>query len=39
VIADGRRTTSDRGGDAGTSEFAEAIIERLGAPATAVANP
>jgi isocitrate dehydrogenase (NAD+) len=29
VIADGRRTTYDLGGDAGTSEFADAIIERL----------
>src|SRR3954452_8984254 len=31
VIAEGRRTTSDLGGDAGTSEFADAIIDRLGA--------
>ena len=31
VVAEGRRTTSDLGGDAGTSEFADAIIERLGA--------
>src|SRR5436190_2738858 len=31
VIADGRRTTYDLGGDAGTSEFADAIIERLAA--------
>ena len=30
VIAEGRRTTYDLGGDAGTSEFADAIIERLG---------
>jgi isocitrate dehydrogenase (NAD+) len=30
VIADGRRTTYDLGGEAGTSEFADAIIERLG---------
>jgi len=29
VIAEGRRTTYDLGGEAGTSEFAEAIIERL----------
>src|SRR5205085_3584878 len=29
VIADGRRTTSDLGGDAGTREFADAIIDRL----------
>jgi isocitrate dehydrogenase (NAD+) len=36
VIADGRRTTYDLGGEAGTSQFADAIIERLGAssPAT-----
>ncbi len=33
VIAEGRRTTSDLGGDAGTSEFADAIIDRLAAPA------
>src|SRR6476620_10477574 len=29
VVAEGRRTTSDLGGDAGTSEFADAIVERL----------
>jgi isocitrate dehydrogenase (NAD+) len=29
VIAEGSRTTSDLGGDAGTSEFADAIIARL----------
>src|SRR5436190_19220009 len=29
VIADGRRTTSDLGGGAGTNEFADAIIEQL----------
>jgi len=29
VIAEGRRTTYDLGGDAGTSEFADAVIERL----------
>jgi isocitrate dehydrogenase (NAD+) len=36
VIADGRRTTYDLGGEAGTSQFADAIIERLEAssPAT-----
>jgi isocitrate dehydrogenase (NAD+) len=36
VIAEGRRTTYDLGGEAGTSQFADAIIERLGAgsPAT-----
>ncbi len=41
VIADGRRTTYDLGGEAGTSEYADAIIERLGAnPATtATASP
>jgi isocitrate dehydrogenase (NAD+) len=39
VIAEGRRTTSDLGGSAGTSEFADAVIERLGAaaPASSVA--
>ncbi len=31
VIAEGRRTTSDLGGEAGTNEFADAIIDRLGA--------
>jgi isocitrate dehydrogenase (NAD+) len=30
VIAEGRRTTSDLGGDAGTSQFADAVIEELG---------
>ena len=39
VIADGRRTTYDLGGEAGTSEFADAIIERLGAPASEAARP
>jgi len=36
VIAEGRRTTYDLGGESGTSQFADAIIERLGAgsPAT-----
>ncbi len=40
VIADGRRTTYDLGGEAGTSEYADAIIENLGtasAPAAALA--
>ncbi len=32
VIADGRQTTYDLGGEAGTSQFADAIIERLAAP-------
>jgi isocitrate dehydrogenase (NAD+) len=31
VIAEGRTTTSDLGGNAGTSEFADAVIERLAA--------
>src|SRR6267378_255740 len=35
VIADGRRTTYDLGGEAGTSEFADAIIERLESIASA----
>src|SRR5712671_5999289 len=35
VIAAGRRTTYDLGGDAGTSEFADAIIERLESTAPA----
>ena len=43
VIAEGRTTTSDLGGSAGTSQFADAVIERLqsaapsGTPASAVA--
>ena len=43
VIAEGRTTTSDLGGSAGTSQFADAVIKRLqsaapsGTPASAVA--
>jgi isocitrate dehydrogenase (NAD+) len=37
VIAEGRRTTSDLGGGAGTSEFADAIVERLATTAAAPA--
>ena len=37
VIADGRRTTYDLGGEAGTSQFADAIIETIGAAVTAPA--
>ena len=33
VIAEGRTVTSDLGGSAGTSQFADAVIERLGAAA------
>jgi isocitrate dehydrogenase (NAD+) len=33
VIAEGRTVTSDLGGSAGTSQFADAVIERLGVPA------
>jgi len=33
VIAEGRATTSDLGGSTGTSQFADAVIERLAAPA------
>jgi isocitrate dehydrogenase (NAD+) len=36
VIAEGRRTTYDLGGESGTSQFADAIIERIGAPAAPV---
>jgi isocitrate dehydrogenase (NAD+) len=39
VIADGRRTTYDLGGEAGTSEFADAIIERLGSTAPVTDAP
>jgi isocitrate dehydrogenase (NAD+) len=35
VIAEGRTTTYDLGGTAGTSQFADAVIDRLGAPAPA----
>ena len=35
VIADGRATTPDLGGTGSTSGFADAVIERLGATATA----
>ena len=35
VIAEGRTVTSDLGGTAGTSQFADAVIERLGAGSTA----
>jgi len=34
VIAEGRTVTSDLGGTAGTSQFADAVIERLGAGST-----
>jgi isocitrate dehydrogenase (NAD+) len=37
VIAEGRTVTSDLGGTAGTSQFADAVIERLGVTAGAVA--
>ena len=33
VIAEGKHTTYDLGGDAGTRAYADAIIDRLGAPA------
>jgi isocitrate dehydrogenase (NAD+) len=39
VIAEGRRTTYDLGGEAGTSQFADAIIERLGAGSPVVDAP
>ena len=32
VVAEGRSVTYDLGGNAGTSQFADAIIERLAAP-------
>ena len=35
VIAEGRATTYDLGGSTGTSEFADAVIDRLGTPAGA----
>ena len=39
VIAEGRRTTYDLGGSSGTSDFADAIIERLDGGTAAAANP
>jgi isocitrate dehydrogenase (NAD+) len=38
VVAEGRTTTSDLGGTAGTSQFADAVIERLGAATPASAS-
>jgi isocitrate dehydrogenase (NAD+) len=38
VIAEGRTTTSDLGGTAGTSQFADAVIERLGVATPASAS-
>jgi isocitrate dehydrogenase (NAD+) len=38
VIAEGRTTTSDLGGNAGTSEFADAVIERLTIPTGSAAS-
>jgi len=37
IIAEGRSTTYDLGGNAGTSEFADAIIERMGRAAPVAA--
>jgi isocitrate dehydrogenase (NAD+) len=39
VIAAGRRTTYDLGGDAGTSDFGDAVIERLAEVATSSSTP
>jgi isocitrate dehydrogenase (NAD+) len=39
VIAEGRTVTSDLGGTEGTSQFADAVIERLGAATPASATP
>jgi isocitrate dehydrogenase (NAD+) len=39
VVAEGRRVTYDLGGDAGTSEFADAIIERLAAAPVGDGSP
>jgi isocitrate dehydrogenase (NAD+) len=38
VIAEGKATTYDLGGPAGTSEFADAIVDRLGQTAAAAAS-
>ncbi len=39
VIAEGRHTTYDLGGSAGTRAYADAIIDRLGAPAAPASAP
>ena len=39
VIAEGKHTTYDLGGDAGTRAYADAIIDRLGAPAAPASAP
>ena len=39
VIAEGLATTYDLGGSTGTSEFADAIIQRLGAGSSTAAAP
>ena len=39
VIAEGRATTYDLGGPAGTSQFADAIIERLAVGASSAPVP
>ena len=39
VIAEGRVTTADLGGTAGTSQFADAVIEALGAAAETTSAP
>ncbi|MBI3750816.1 MAG: isocitrate/isopropylmalate dehydrogenase family protein [Chloroflexi bacterium] len=39
VVAEGRATTADMGGPAGTSQFADAIIEKLGSPAAVGTAP
>jgi isocitrate dehydrogenase (NAD+) len=38
VIAEGKTTTSDLGGTAGTREFADAVIDALGSVAPAAAS-
>ena len=39
VIAEGKHTTYDLGGEAGTRAYADAIIDRLGAPAAPASAP
>jgi isocitrate dehydrogenase (NAD+) len=39
VIAEGRTTTADLGGSAGTSEFADAVIERIGTGSATASTP
>ena len=39
MIAEGRTVTHDLGGDAGTSQFADAVVDRLAAGDSGAARP